>query len=308
MDRNYTVYVHIFPNGKRYFGITSKDPEKRWQKGYGYKKGNSIIVYSAIQKYGWDNIEHKILYNKLTKDEAQQIEIYLIKKYKTNCCKYGNDYGYNMTDGGEGTKGKVLSEESKKKISEAHKGKTGYLCCNSKQVICDGIEYASLTEFKKINNVTGAVNCWLNGKNGMPVEWYERGLHYKGQDVSIIYPQKKPSKNIILYNGKEYPSQQKIAEELKVSPALVCGWLKGTKKIPKNIKEKGFGYKNKANIKFEIKQEKHHPVIQYDNIIFYNQRRLAEYIGEKYATVNAWVKGKNPIPQKYLERGFKVIE
>ena len=34
---NYTVYCHIFPNGKRYVGITKQKPEYRWDNGNGYR-------------------------------------------------------------------------------------------------------------------------------------------------------------------------------------------------------------------------------------------------------------------------------
>ena len=34
----YSVYVHVFPNGKRYFGITcQEDINRRFQNGYGYR-------------------------------------------------------------------------------------------------------------------------------------------------------------------------------------------------------------------------------------------------------------------------------
>lgn len=92
----YIVYMHITPNNKKYIGITScKKPEDRWRKGKGYYR--NIHFYNAIQKYGWDNIEHKILYENLSKEEAQGKEIELIKRYKTNKTKYG----YNNTKGGE---------------------------------------------------------------------------------------------------------------------------------------------------------------------------------------------------------------
>lgn len=107
---------------------------------------------------------------------------------------------------------------------------------------------------------------------------------------------------------REYSSQKELAKELNVSCALVCNWLKGKKKVPKEIAERGLRYKDKENVNLEIKEEREFPVIEYDGIVFYNQRRLAEYMGEKPPTVNAWIKGKNPVPKHYLEKGFKVIK
>ena len=69
------VYKHTFPNGKVYIGITSKKkPNQRWESGIGYSK-NQIVMYNAIQKYGWDNIKHEILFENLSKDDACKKEI-----------------------------------------------------------------------------------------------------------------------------------------------------------------------------------------------------------------------------------------
>ena len=114
-DKKFCVYVHIFPNGKKYIGITCKRPNDRWESGNGYKEGSPMR--NAINKYGWDNIEHVILFEGLTQEEACNKEIELIAEYKTNIHKYGNKYGYNMTDGGEGTFGHKVSEENKEKKS-----------------------------------------------------------------------------------------------------------------------------------------------------------------------------------------------
>lgn len=61
-DRRWCVYEHLFPNGKRYVGITSKPPKTRWENGAGYAKDGQPVMYNAIQKYGWDNIEHNVLF------------------------------------------------------------------------------------------------------------------------------------------------------------------------------------------------------------------------------------------------------
>lgn len=111
---NYTVYRHVCPNGKMYIGITCKKPEVRWNKGIGYKKQD--YFYKAILKYGWNNIKHEILLENLSKKEAEEAEIKLIKKYKSNI----REFGYNISNGGN-TKG-THSKETKRKISESHKG------------------------------------------------------------------------------------------------------------------------------------------------------------------------------------------
>ncbi len=119
--KDYEVYIHIFPNGKVYIGITSYGAKERWHSGYGYKKQQ--MMWRAIQKYGWDNIEHKILFTNLSKEEAEQKEIELIELHKSNQRKYG----YNIRRGGEMVSGYKLSEETRKKMSEARKGEKNHL-------------------------------------------------------------------------------------------------------------------------------------------------------------------------------------
>lgn len=113
----YTVYKHTCPNGKVYIGITSSKPETRWGNGKKYVPNN--YFFRAIQKYGWNNIKHEILFSGLTKEEACQKEKELIEKSKSNNRKYG----YNLSVGGEiGSLGCTRSEETKKMLSDANKG------------------------------------------------------------------------------------------------------------------------------------------------------------------------------------------
>lgn len=113
---NYTVYMHIAPNGKKYIGITQQKVERRWQNGFAYKKNKHF--YNAIQKYSWVNFEHVILFENMSEYEAKNYEIRLIDFYKTA----DRNYGYNNSIGGESSNGKNVSVESRKRMSEAHKG------------------------------------------------------------------------------------------------------------------------------------------------------------------------------------------
>lgn len=237
------MYVHIFPNGKRYFGITCKSPSKRWENGAGYKKkNNDSAVYNAILKYGWDNIQHIILFEELTHEDACAKEIELIAKYKTNIRRYGNDYGYNMTDGGEGTPGhktpEICKEIGRKFFSE-RKGARHY---KAKGLICDDKEWATETEFCKENNIThGALEKWLDGRNAMPAYWYDKHLHYKNSafDSKTIKKQIRPFKFKIKYQDKLFNSQKEFADYIKVAPSMLCKWIKKNK-IPKYLLDNGF--------------------------------------------------------------------
>lgn len=109
------VYVHTnTANGKRYVGITSKAKvEHRWNSGRGYKENPHF--YSAIEKYGWDNFTHTVLYDNLTELQAKDMERKLIQEWKTMDTKFG----YNMTTGGDGTPGYRPSAETRAKLSAA---------------------------------------------------------------------------------------------------------------------------------------------------------------------------------------------
>lgn len=131
-ERNYKVYMHISPSGKKYIGITKQSLKKRFDNGRGYK--NCFRFKNAIDKYGWENIQHILIKDNLTQSEAVKMEMDLIKRYNAT----DNRYGYNCSVGGNvpfiteetirkrslASKGRVFSDETKKKISEANKGKT----------------------------------------------------------------------------------------------------------------------------------------------------------------------------------------
>lgn len=138
MNNNYCIYVHITPSKKLYIGMTN-NIKRRWHEGLGYIDSDRKVQLpfaNAILKYGWDNIQHIVLMDNLSKEVACECEKYLIAKYKTQ----DRRYGYNISNGGEGncgythTKeacerlrqanlGKCLSEETKRKISNSMVGK-----------------------------------------------------------------------------------------------------------------------------------------------------------------------------------------
>ena len=102
-DNKWTVYVHIVPKAlsgydwdKYYVGITGVGTKRRWGKnGIGYC--SQKYFYNAIQKYGWNNMQHEIIAEHLTEKEAKDMEVSLIENLKSN----DNIHGYNLTFGGD---------------------------------------------------------------------------------------------------------------------------------------------------------------------------------------------------------------
>lgn len=115
-EENWKVYKHTSPSGKVYIGITSKEPKQRWQNGNGYWSNKHF--FSAIKKYGWDNIKHEVLITGLTEEEAKAKEKELIAYYDCMSPK-----GYNQTEGGDGCKGWKMTREQRERISKRLKGK-----------------------------------------------------------------------------------------------------------------------------------------------------------------------------------------
>ena len=119
-------------NNKSYIGISVNQPEKGRIKKHLSGKGNRIIAL-AINKYGCDAFTYEILEENVFDEFLPDLEVAYIAKFNTV-----TPYGYNLTLGGdnrlklsvehrrkisESNKGRYVSDTTRRKISEAQKGK-----------------------------------------------------------------------------------------------------------------------------------------------------------------------------------------
>jgi group I intron endonuclease len=103
-------------NGKQYVGQTSVGLDERWRRHCRYaRRGNPQYLCRAIRKYGPDAFTREILEH-TTVEDVNVREIYWISELKTL------EHGYNMTEGGEGMRGWVPSEETRAKLRAAKSG------------------------------------------------------------------------------------------------------------------------------------------------------------------------------------------
>lgn len=279
-ERVYTVYKHTSPSGKVYIGITSKTVEERWQKGRGYK---GQVFYYAIQKYGWDNIKHEIIATGLTKEEAENMEIDLIAKYKSTNARHG----YNVQNGGSGigkmsektkeklriiNKGRIVTEETKRKISMANKGRkhivknknTKKIKHNhsdgnnprAKKVFCGGLIFSCVKECAEYYGVpSSTMRKWLIGDIKMPQQFIKLGLCCAIEDDINTYP---------LYNKEIHGEKADIVIYNGNNRMTYCN---------------GF--------------------------IFPTIKECSEYYSESAYVMRTWLAGLYCMPQKYIELGLR---
>jgi group I intron endonuclease len=108
---------HCIPTGKKYIGQTVYEDRRKKRHRHDCSGGVNNKFYRAVRKYGWDNFIYGIIdeYDTCVLNEQ---EIFYVDKYDT----YNN--GYNSTIGGEGFRGYIPTEETKKKQSIAAKNRT----------------------------------------------------------------------------------------------------------------------------------------------------------------------------------------
>lgn len=113
------LYKLTFNTGKCYIGITTETLKRRVQRHIHYARVNRPYALSAaIRKYGEDSFATEVLASADTWEELKKLEVAAISSHNTICPS-----GYNMTAGGDGSLGITPSDEKRRKISEALKGR-----------------------------------------------------------------------------------------------------------------------------------------------------------------------------------------
>lgn len=112
------LYVAVFPNNKIYVGITVDIRDRKTTHKSKAKTGWDGYLYNAIRKYGFENIIWNVADGYSDWKKLCVLEKEEIARYKSN----DRNFGYNISDGGDGTVGIKHTEEWKKMMSERMSG------------------------------------------------------------------------------------------------------------------------------------------------------------------------------------------
>lgn len=113
-------FIRNLINNKTYIGKTSNF-KKRFEKHINQLNNNTHKnrhLQNSWNIYGQANFEFIIFKDNIDKKELSKFEKMFISIFETNC----EDYGYNLTNGGEGVDGYKHNDNIKKLISQSQKG------------------------------------------------------------------------------------------------------------------------------------------------------------------------------------------
>lgn len=115
-----SLYSLTFPNGKVYIGITMRTVKARFTSHVQQSRtGKSkCAVHHAIAKYGKESVKIATIAN-ASYSELVVLEVKAIAEMGT---RY--PHGYNLTDGGEGSPGFIMTAEHKEKLRAVWTGRT----------------------------------------------------------------------------------------------------------------------------------------------------------------------------------------
>ena len=126
-EKSCVIYVITnLINNMKYVGQTRTKLKKRIAH---HKKHNAHYLGNAIKHYGWENFKVDILEECRTPEELNKCEIFWIEKLN---CKFPN--GYNLTDGGNTPKGRVVSDREKILRSEINPYKRSVRCIDTGEI------------------------------------------------------------------------------------------------------------------------------------------------------------------------------
>lgn len=229
--RNYTVYIHQNQvNGKRYVGITADTVESRWRNGAGYR---NQVFGRAIEKYGWENFSHIIVADNLSKEQAEELEIALIKQFDTQ----NPQYGYNITSGGGAilpelyktvyqfnSKGELIATYTSYKEAEKNTGVRADsigLVCSGKQYTAGGFVWSN-TEMSKEAIIQRFIESSKARSLGA-----QKGINKAIKKISMKVQQIDPKTGLVV---AEYPSQREAARTVGIDQKGISSVIRGKQK------------------------------------------------------------------------------
>ena len=195
-------------NGKRYVGQTTQPLKKRFDA---HARGKKNPIDRDIQEYGREKFRYGVIKSCTSKEELDYWEKHFVAVLKSKF-----PYGYNMTDGGEGLSGYIVSDETREKRSVKLRG------------------------IPKPPEQCAAIAATLRGRfRGEAHPFF--GKHHTllaCSEISIKNRKESPYKNLLAEMDKRHMSYHALAKLLGVTQSSVSRKILGENNFSDNDKAK----------------------------------------------------------------------
>jgi group I intron endonuclease len=208
-------------NHKLYIG-KSNNIESRWVHHKALLNKNRHInkpLQNAWNKYGEENFDFSVIHVCNDNSVLPMLEIYYISKYNS----FVNNHGYNLTIGGEGCAGRIITEEFRQKVGDFHRGK----------IIPQEIRDLYSIKF------SGSGNPFYGRKHSEETK-------KKISEDRISKNWSKGGKNIkakkVICDGKLYDCAGDCADIYNIKSCTLRSWLRGDRPMPKRFQDIGLKF------------------------------------------------------------------
>lgn len=220
------------PNSHGYNQTDGGYAIRGWRMSDEQKKKQSKTMKEKCKKGDYDHLKKIVVCEDKEFKSAKECSIFYNVNYQTmtSWLNHCNDMPKKWYNKGLRYKDETMDDY---KISEVE----------IRRVICEEIAYDNITECAKHYDVDPKLlSQYLNKVNNMPETWYERGLHFEGEQMKDYKISTKNKK--VICDGIVFNSIKECAKHYKVNPATMQYWLK-KHAMPQGFVNKGLKYYKK---------------------------------------------------------------